>query len=184
MQSNVATLVEKSSSGDPQAASDLFLLLYDELRQLARGYVRRERFGQSIGATGLVHEAYMRLIPDAPTDWEDRTHFLAIAARAMRQVLVAHARTRSAQKRGGGVPAVTLNDVPIEAALGIVDLIALDDAMTELATHDARMAELVELRFFGGLTLEEAAKSLDISPATAKRWWTFARTWLRRKLES
>ena len=179
----ITSLVARSSAGDPEAASGLFLLAYDELRRLARGYLRRERNAQSIEATGLVHEAYMRLVPNAKPDWKDRGHFIAIAARAMRQVLVEHARARTAQKRGGGQAAITLTDHPLNMPLSLVDLLALDRALQTLAEQDSRMAELVELRFFGGLTLEEAAEALGISIASAKRWWKFSKAWLQRELE-
>jgi RNA polymerase sigma factor (TIGR02999 family) len=179
----IASLIARSSAGDPEAASNLFLLAYDELRGLARAYLRRERYAQSIEATGLVHEAYMRLVPNAKPDWKDRGHFMAIAARAMRQVLVEHARARTAQKRGGGQAAITLTDFPLNTPVSPVDLLALDGALKTLAEHDSRMAELVELRFFGGFTLEEAAETLDISAASAKRWWKFSRAWLQRELD-
>jgi len=179
----ITSLIAKSSAGDPEAASKLFLLTYDELRGLARSYLRRERNAQSIEATGLVHEAYMRLVPNARPDWKDRGHFIAIAARAMRQVLVEHARARTAQKRGGGAAAVTLTDSPLNMPVSLVDLLALDRALKSLAEQDSRMADLVELRFFGGLTLEEAAEALGISMASAKRWWKFSKAWLQHELK-
>lgn len=179
----ISSLITRSSAGDPEAASKLFLLAYDELRGLARGYLRRERNAQSMEATGLVHEAYMRLVPNVQPDWKDRGHFMAIAARAMRQVLVEHARARTAQKRGGGVAAITLTDSPLEMPLSLVDLLALDRALKALEEQDSRMAKLVELRFFGGLTLEEAAEELGISMASAKRWWKFSKAWLQHELE-
>ncbi len=179
----IAGLIARSSAGDADAASNLFLLAYDELRGLARGYLRRERYAQSIEATGLVHEAYMRLVPNASPEWEDRGHFIAIAARAMRQVLVEHARARNAQKRGGGQAAITLTDCPLNMPVSLVDLLAIDEALKALAEHDSRMADLVELRFFGGLTLEEAADATGISAATAKRWWKFSKAWLQQELK-
>jgi RNA polymerase sigma factor (TIGR02999 family) len=179
----IAGLIARSSAGDADAASNLFLLAYDELRGLARGYLRRERNAQSIEATGLVHEAYMRLVPNASPDWKDRGHFIAIAARAMRQVLVEHARARNAQKRGGGQAAITLTDCPLNMPVSLVDLLAIDEALKALAEHDSRMADLVELRFFGGLTLEEAADAIGISAATAKRWWKFSKAWLQQELK-
>jgi RNA polymerase sigma-70 factor (ECF subfamily) len=182
--STVVNLVERSSAGDQEAASELFLLTYDELRRLARGYLRRERQAQSLEATGLVHEAYMRLIPGVQPEWEDRSHFMAIAARAMRQVLVEHARARSAQKRGGGQAPITLVDAALDLPVSVVDMLALDEALSRLAEHDPRMAQLVELRFFGGLTLEEAAEMIGTSPASAKRWWKFSKTWLHRELQA
>ena len=183
-ESTITNLAERSSAGDRQAASDLFLLAYDELRRLAHGYLRREAHAQSIQATGLVHEAYMRLVPDVQADWKDRAHFLGIAARAMRQILVDHARARSAQKRGGAQAPVTLVDAPLDAPVNVVDMLALDSALAKLAGHDPRMAELVELRFFGGLTIEEAAETMGTSLATAKRWGKFSKAWLQRELQS
>jgi RNA polymerase sigma factor (TIGR02999 family) len=183
-ESAIASLLDKSIAGDQEAAASLFLLSYDELRRLARGYLRREQRAQSLEATALVHEAYMRLVPDRQAEWNDRAHFIAIAARAMRQLLVEHARARSAQKRGGGAAPITLVDAALDLPLSIVDVLALDQALAKLAEHDSRMAKLVELRFFGGLTIEEAAEAIGASPASAKRWWKFAKSWLQRELKS
>jgi len=183
-ESIVGRLTEQSRQGDQESASRLFQLLYDELRRLAGGYMRREQHGQSLQPTGLVHEAYMRLAPDEHVHWNGHDHFLAIAARAMRQVLVEHARARAAAKRGAGVFPITLVDVPADCALGTVDLLAIDEALRKLAGYDPRMAEFVELRFFGGLTLGETAGAIGISTATAKRWWTFAKTWLQHELST
>ena len=181
--SDIEGLTERSRLGDREAASELFQLLYDELRRLARGYVRRERPGQSLQATGLVHEAYIRLARDANVRWNDREHFLALAARAMRQVLVERARARAAEKRGGGKRPITLVDAPQDHPLGMVDLLALDAALGKLAESDPRIAELVELRFFGGLTLDEAASAMSVSLASVKRWWAFAKAWLQHELQ-
>jgi RNA polymerase sigma factor (TIGR02999 family) len=174
----------RASAGDSDAAEELFVLLYCELRRLARAYVRKERRSHALSATSLVHEAYMRLVPPGGLEWSDRSHFLAIAGRAMRQVLVERSRARSTQKRGGGARPITLVDVTDDAAHNAVDPVVLDQAMTRLAEHDSRLAELVEMRFFGGLTLEEAAETMGASTASVKRWWKFARTWLARELRT
>jgi len=159
-------------------------LVYDELRRLAASYMRRERPGQTLQATALVHEAYVRLIRPGDQPWTGRTHFLAIAALSMRQVLVDRARRRAAVKRGGAEQRVTLDEhllaAPAEAA-GI-DLVALDAALTRLAGLDALQARIVELRYFGGLTVEETAAAVGASPPTVKRHWTLARAFLKRAL--
>jgi RNA polymerase sigma factor (TIGR02999 family) len=183
----IGELVERSQAGDVAAAAELMPLVYDELRRIAGAYMRRERPGQTIQPTALVHEAYLRLLADKKQAWEGRTHFLAIAANSMRQILVERARARHTQKRGGDRERVTLDegalrggdDAVDEAAL---DLLALDEALDRLAALDAQQARVVELRFFGGLTIEETAAELDISPATVKRHWTLARAWLRREV--
>jgi RNA polymerase sigma-70 factor (ECF subfamily) len=171
-----------------QSADELAVLVYNELRRLAAAYMRRERPGQTIQATALVHEAYLRLA-DAGTPWKDERHFVGIAARSMRQILVERARARGAQKRWGGLDRVSLIDSLMGAAGpwapgGGEDamLPALDDALTRLEQIDPEQARIVELRFFGGLSIEEAAAALDMSPATVKRRWALARAWLFREL--
>ena len=160
-------------------------LVYDELRRLAASYLRRERPGQTLQATALVHEAYVRLIGEKAQTYQNRTHFLAIAALSMRQILVQRARARKAAKRGGDPERITLDEQLLGAPGGraAVDLVALDAALEKLAALDARQAKVVELRYFGGLSVEEAAEVLDVSPATIKRDWTLARAWLKRELE-
>lgn len=159
-------------------------LVYDELRRLAASYLRRERPGQTLQATALVHEAYVRLIGENAKGFQNRTHFLAIAALSMRQILVQRARARKAAKRGGDPARITLDEQLFAAPAGQseVDLLALDAALDKLAALDARQAKIVELRYFGGLSVEEAADVLEISPATVKRDWTLARAWLKREL--
>ena len=158
-------------------------IVYDELRRLAAGYLRRERPGQTIQATALVHEAYLRLVAEQAHHWQNRTHFLAVAALSMRQILVQRARRRHAAKRVGNPERITLDDHLLASpASTSVDLIALDDALERLAALDAQQARIVELRYFGGLTIEEVGETLDISPATVKRHWTLARAWLKREL--
>ena len=160
---------------------------YQELRRLAAAYLRRERPGQTLQPTALVHEAYLRLAKDKPGRWQNRAHFCAIAANAMRQILVERARARGALKRGGGQPRVTLVD-GIEAVAGKdgpapIDLLALDQALTRLAELDPRQARIIELRYFGGLSLEETADALEVAPATVKRDWSVARAFLARELD-
>jgi RNA polymerase sigma factor (TIGR02999 family) len=176
-------LFRRVRAGDEGAMEQLFPLIYDELRALAGRYMRREHERQTLQATALVHEAYLRLIPDRHLRWNDKAHFLALVARSMRQILVERARARHAEKRGGAkAHAVTLHDELLGKAEQTVDVLALEEALDRLVLMDPRQAQLVELRFFGGLTVEEAAEVLDVSPATVKRDWTFAQAWLRRQL--
>jgi RNA polymerase sigma factor (TIGR02999 family) len=162
--------------------------VYAELRRLAAHYLRGERPGQTLQPTALVHEAYLKLQKDRPERWQNRAHFCAIAAHAMRQILIERARARDALKRGGGVPRVTFDEglpakAPGDHDRGF-DMIALDEALERLAALDAGQARIVELRFFGGLSIEETADAMGISPATVKRHWALARAWLARELES
>jgi RNA polymerase sigma factor (TIGR02999 family) len=169
---------------DPQPAADIVGEVYGELRRLAAGYVRRER-AQSVQATDLVHEAFLRLQHESRPQWQDRTHFIAIAAIAMRRLLIEHARARGAAKRGGDRVQVTLDDrlLAADPHAGSPDLLELDRALTKLASLDPEQARLVELRYFGGLSIEETADALAISPATVKRHWTMAKAWLLRELQ-
>jgi len=176
--------------------AELMPQVYDELRRLAANYLRRERPGQTLQATALVHEAFLRLSQEKNQPWENRTHFLAIAALSMRQILVQRARARHAEKRGGDAARITLDESVMSASAqgasarqghevggtGGVDVLALDAALEKLATLDAQQAKIVELRYFGGMTVEETAEALEISPATVKRHWTIARAWLRKEL--
>lgn len=161
--------------------------VYDELRRLAANYLRHERPGQTLQATALVHEAFLRLSAEKNHPWKNRTHFLAIAALSMRQILVQRARARHAEKRGGqDAQRITLDEsalaeVPATPPAG-VEVLALDTALEKLAALDAQQARIVELRYFGGLTVEEVADTLEISPATVKRHWTIARAWLQKEL--
>ena len=168
---------------DP-AVNALLPLVYDELRRLAAAYLRRERPGQTIQATALVHEAYLRLLKDKPGRWQNRAHFCAIAAHSMRQILIERARARGALKRGGVQARVTLDEGLLAADSPHIDLLALDEALQRLEAIDPEQARLVELRFFGGLTIEEAAEAMNISAATVKRHWTIARAWLARELSA
>ncbi len=178
----VSRMVARASQGDERALSQLMPLVYNELRRLARGYLRRERPGQTLQPTALVNEAYLRLVKDKKQDWQTRSHFVAIAAISMRQILIERARARGAQKRGGDRARVTLDEGLVAGQERSVDLLAVDAALTRLATIDSQQARLVELRFFGGLTIEESAEALGISPATVKRHWAMAKAWLQREI--
>lgn len=178
----VSQMVTRASQGDDRALSQLMPLVYDELRRLARGYLGRERPGQTLQPTALVNEAYLRLVKDTPQNWETRAHFVAIAAISMRRILIERARARDAQKRGGDRVRVTLNEGLVAEPARSVDLLAVDDALTKLAAIDPQQAKLVELRFFGGLTIAESAEVLGISPATVKRHWAMAKAWLQREI--
>jgi RNA polymerase sigma factor (TIGR02999 family) len=172
-----------SSGSDRRPAGDILPQVYNELRRLAAAYMRRERPGQTLQATALVHEAYLRLAKaDGP--WTDRNHFLAIAARSMRQILVERARARGAQKRWGGLDRVSLTDSLIRGANEDAMLPALDEALSRLEQIDAEQAKIVELRYFAGFAIEEAAEALGMSPATLKRRWALARAWLFRELRN
>lgn len=178
----VTALLERAKGGQPAALDELVPLVYGELRRIAGRCMRRERPGQSLQATALVHEAYIRLLKDEGLSFENRAHFLGIAARAMRQILVEHARARDADKRGGERRRITLDDDVASGQPADVDLLALDEVLERLAALNADHARIVELRFFGGLTNEETAAALGISPATVKRAWVVARAWLFREL--
>jgi RNA polymerase sigma factor (TIGR02999 family) len=179
----VTALLLAWSEGDDIARSRLIDAVYDELRRLARRHLRRERENHSLAPTALVHEAYFKLIDQRHTKWQNRAQFFAIAARIMRRILVDHARSRGAAKRGAAAT-VLLDDVGDAAARLDVDVLALDVAMEKLARIDERQSRLVELRFFAGLTVEETAAALDVAPITVKRDWALARAWLFRELQA
>jgi RNA polymerase sigma-70 factor (ECF subfamily) len=166
-----------------QSLDSLLPVVYQELRRLAAGYIRHEKPGQTLQPTALVHEAYLRLMKDRPDRWQNKAHFCAIAAHSMRQILIERARARNAQKRWGEKARITLEEELVQGGERSVDLLALDEAIERLAALAPEQARIVELRFFGGLTVEETADALDISPATVKRHWTVARAWLARELE-
>ena len=179
----VTELLLAWSEGDQEALDRLVPLVYDELRRLAQSYMRKERANQILQTTALIHEAYIRLIDANSVQWQNRAHFFGVAARLMRQILVAMARERGCQKRGGGAKQVSLDEaMMIDEGLDD-DLVALDEALGALAQFDARKAQVVEMRFFGGLVEEEIADALDVSPETVRRDWRLARSWLRRKLK-
>ena len=179
---DVTTLLGRLAKGDQSAANDVMPLVYDELRRIAARYMRRERGEVVLQTTALVHEAYLRLVEQRATNWESRGHFFAIAAQMMRRILVDHARARVRAKRGGGQPQLSLEEGIVLSPERSSRLIELDAALTRLAEIDARQAKIVELRFFGGLTVEEAAEVLGISPKTVKRDWSVAKAWLHGEL--
>jgi RNA polymerase sigma factor (TIGR02999 family) len=179
---DVTALLLAWSNGDEAARSRLFEAVYDELRLLARGRLRRERPDHSLAPTVLVHEAYLKLIDQRRVHWQNRAHFYSMAGHLMRRILVDHARARAAVKRGGNAR-IPLDDVDVGVAPPDVDVLALDAALDKLASVDRRQSELVELRFFAGLTVEEAAVALDVAPITVKRDWALARAWLFRELQ-
>jgi RNA polymerase sigma factor (TIGR02999 family) len=175
-------LLRAWSQGDGSALDRLMPLVYKELHRLARHYMRQERPDHTLQATSLVNEAYLRLIDVNRVEWQNRAHFLALAAQMMRRILVESARNRQRQKRGGGAVHVNLEDVQELPDSKEHDLVALSDALSGLATLDARMSQVVELRFFGGLTVDETAHVLNISPETVMRDWKTAKAWLLREI--
>jgi RNA polymerase sigma factor (TIGR02999 family) len=172
------------NQGDQRARDELTPLIYDELRRLARGYLRRERINHTLQPTALVHEAFLRLIDQSQVNWQNRAHFFGAAARLMRQILINHAEARRAAKRGGEAERVSLNDVDHFAVGQEIDLIALNEALNNLERIDPQQGRIVELRYFSGLTIEEISEVIGVSPATVKREWSTARAWLRRELSS
>ncbi|MGH8188970.1 MAG: sigma-70 family RNA polymerase sigma factor [Steroidobacteraceae bacterium] len=192
-------LLAEWRDGDERAFAQLSSLLYDELRDLAQRHLRRERADHTIQKTALVHEVFVRLVGQQSVDWQDRAHFFGLASRLMRRILVDYARARAANKRGGGAPVVSLDELmqsqddasaPDRTPTALQhldahtqdDVAAIDGALTRLEQVDARQAQIVEMRYFGGLTVEQAADALGISDATVKREWTLARAWLKREL--
>ena len=170
--------------GDQNAPERLMPLVYDELRRLARSYLQRERSDHTLQATGLVHEAYLRLVDQSSMNWQNRAHFFGVAAAVMRRILVDYARSHRAEKRGGDREKLTFDEALASSGERAVDLIALDEALHDLETFDVRQSRIVELRFFGGLTNEEIGEVLEISPRTIKREWRLAKAWLRREIVS
>jgi RNA polymerase sigma-70 factor, ECF subfamily len=181
-QGEVTMLLQAWGAGEAGALDRLVSLVYEELRQQAQRYLQREPSGHTLQATALVHEAYLRLVDQRQATWERRTQFFGVAAQLMRRVLVDHARGQRAAKRGGSAVRVPLEDDMASTQERDVDLLGLDDALTRLAALDPRQVRVVELRFFAGLGIEETAEVLGVSPATVRRDWQFARTWLRREL--
>jgi RNA polymerase sigma factor (TIGR02999 family) len=179
----IASLLKAVEPGDPQAAAQLLQLVYDDLRRLAAHRLAHEAPGQTLEATALVHEAYLRVVGSAPDrSWEGRGHFFAAAAEAMRRILVENARRKRAVKHGAGLVRRELAEADVCMPEPREDLLALDEALTELATVDRPAAELVQLRYFGGLSIPAAAEVLDVSPRTADRLWSYARAWLHRRV--
>jgi RNA polymerase sigma factor (TIGR02999 family) len=179
---DVTQILQEVSGGDKDAPARLMPLVYDELRRLADHYLRQERPDHTLQPTALVHEAYLKLIDQTRVDWQNRAHFFGVAAQLMRRILVDHARRHRASKRGGLRQKLTLDEAVDYSQPRDLDLVALDDALNALAQMDARQSQIVELRFFGGLTIEETAEALGISPATVKVDWSMAKAWLRREI--
>ena len=180
----VTRLLQAWGAGDQAALERLLPLVYNELHRLAHSYMARERSGQTLQTTALVHEAYLRLVDVENIDWQSRSHFYGICARLMRRILVDLARSRNYQKRGGQIPHVELEAAATVSLVVGSEVLSVDEALKRLAAVDPRKSEVVELRFFGGLSIEEAAEVIDISPATAKREWATARVWLHHAMES
>jgi RNA polymerase sigma-70 factor, ECF subfamily len=178
---DISTLLRAWSEGDQSALERLTPAVYDELRRLAHHYMKGERVGHSLQTTALVNEAYMRLVDFTRMQWQDRAHFFAVSARVMRRILVDRARRQNV-KRGADVPHVSLEDVAVVGGDRTGDLVALDDALNALARLDARKVHIIEMRFFGGLSVEETAEVLKVSPATVRRDWSIAKMWLYREL--
>ena len=170
------------SNGTRSAANQLFPLVYEELRALAQRYMAQERPGHTLQATALVHEAYMRLVDQSRIDWKGRAHFFAMAAETIRRILVDHARKRCARKRGGGAPSIRLTESAEAPEADGIEVLAIDEALDELGKLNDRQRKVVELRYFGGLTLDEAAHVLEVSRQTVKADWYMARAWLRERL--
>lgn len=181
-QEGVTRLLAEWGKGDQAALEKLTPLIYGELKRLAARYLRRERSDHTLEATALVHEAYLRLIDQRHVVWQNRAHFFGVAAQAIRRILVDYARGRHAAKRGAGAVKLSLEDVVETPRQRPLDLVALDDALEDLAKMDPQQSRVVELRFFAGLSIEETAEVLGISPATVKRDWTAAKAWLHRDL--
>lgn len=182
---DVTTVLSQIESGDPRAAEQLLPLVYNELRKLAAAKLANEKPGQTLQATALVHEAYLRLVDVAKVQqWDSRGHFFSAAAEAMRRILVEKARKKKTQKRGGDLRRVDLDGSAIVAPESDVDLVALDESLTALGETDARAAELVQLRYFAGLTIPQTAEVLGVSPRTADHIWSYSRAWLLTALET
>jgi RNA polymerase sigma-70 factor, ECF subfamily len=179
----ITGLLKAWSAGDEKSLETLTPLVYAELRQAAHHYMAREHAGHTLQTTALVHEVYLRLIDVKQVNWQDRAHFMAMCARLMRRVLVDRARSKQFQKRGGGQATISLEEVDAAAPMMSPDVLALDDALKRLGTVDERKSKVVELRFFGGLSVEESAEVLKVSPETVMRDWKMAKVWLLRELD-
>jgi RNA polymerase sigma factor (TIGR02999 family) len=181
--SEVTQVLQAIEQGEPEAADQLLPLVYAELRRLAAGKMAGEAPGQTLQPTALVHEAYLRLVGNEKQKWLGRAHFFAAAAEAMRRILIDKARRKHAVRHGGGLVRLNIQDLDLPAAPAqLDDLLAVDEALEKFAACDARKAELVKLRYFAGLTIDEASEALGISAPTAKRWWAYARAWLHQEI--
>ena len=178
----VTQLLADWGAGDQEALQRLMPIVYEELRRLAKGYLQRQPPGSTLQSTALVHEAYLRLADKKEVRWQDRAHFFAVSARIMRCILVDHARSRGSEKRGGGAYTIALDEAVLIVEKQDVNLLALDEALSRLGVHDPRLGQVVELRFFGGLSVEETGQALKIAPATVKRDWIVAKTWIYREM--
>lgn len=181
-EADITQMLLELSGGNREAMDRLLPAIYEQLRGMARRELRRERPGHTLTPTGLVHEAYLKLVQLERVDWRGRAHFFGACAQEMRRVLISHARKKKADKRGGGVSPVTLDNVLVAAESRPQELLALDEALVKLEALSKRQARIVECRFFAGMSVEETAAALEISPATVKREWTAARAWLNREL--
>jgi len=181
-QPDITQLLQRWSSGDLAALDQLMPIVYDELHQLAAHYLRRENHVETLQSTALVNEAYLRLVKQHSAVWQNRTQFYGVAARIMRRIIVDHAREQHAAKRGGPASPVSLDAALTVPAPHDIDIVALDHALNELAVFDERKARMIEMRYFGGMNVEDTAEALSISPTTVKREWAIARAWLYRKL--
>jgi RNA polymerase sigma factor (TIGR02999 family) len=181
---NVTDLLINWGEGDKEALDQLVPLVYEELRRQAARYLRRERVGHTLQTTALIHEAYLRLVDQTNVRWQNRAQFFGIAAKLMRRILVDHARTKKRAKRGGSDVRVSFTEAKISEKVQELDVVALDEALDRLAEIDEQQSKIVELRFFSGLTVEETAEVLAISPATVKRDWSVAKAWLHREISS
>jgi RNA polymerase sigma factor (TIGR02999 family) len=178
----LSQLLRAWSDGDKTAFDKLMPLVYEELRRMAKRHMDRQQVGHTLQTTALIHEAYLRLVDQSEVHWQNRAHFFGVAATAMRHILVDHARTRQAAKRGGAAQLVSLDEAGAVSVEQAAELVALDDALQSLAAFDQRKSQVVEMKYFGGLTVEETAEVLQVSPETVARDWRLARTWLLREL--
>lgn len=181
---SVSKLLEQWNSGDPEAIDKLMPLVYAELRKMARRYMRRQSPGQTMQTTALIHEAYLRMVQQKEKHFQNRSHFFAVAAQAMRHILVDYARERHTAKRGGGARPISLEEAALVTQDRAAELVAFDGALQELERLSVRQSRVVELRYFGGLTVEETAVVLQVSPETVMRDWKMAKTWLHRALKA
>lgn len=181
---DITVLLKDWESGNESAMEQLMAVVYDELRKISRSYLSNERSDHTLGATGLVNEAYFRLVNQNRTSWQSRAHFFGVAAQVMRRILINHARDKKAAKRGGGAVVLNIDQITDMAEQEGIDLEALEEALNGLASFDERQAKIVELKFYGGLTEEEMSEVLKVSPATIRRDWRRARLWLLRFLKS
>jgi RNA polymerase sigma factor (TIGR02999 family) len=178
----ITKLLKDWGNGDETARDQLMPLVYEELRRMAHRHMRKERPGHTLQTSALIHEAYVKLVDQTEVEWQNRAHFYGTAAQMMRRILVDHARARQYAKRGGNAHAVSLDEGAIVSRERAAEVVALDEALTVLAAVDQRKSQIVELRFFGGLSIEETAEVLAVSPGTVMRDWTLAKAWLRREM--